>query len=365
MNGIGCMPKLSESFSNRSVLARLLAIAVAVFVVALAFAYTAGWLSPSRLTPTKIVDALSQRGGNPIGHRRNHAKGTCFLGAFVSNGVGAHFSRARVFAAGQYPVIGRFAIATGNPEAADATARVRSMAIVVGLPNGEEWRSGMNNSPVFAVSTPRAFYEQVLAARVDPRTGNPDPVAMRRFNETHPETAVFNRWAETAPWTTSWADQTYSSLNAFVFVDRNGNRRAVRWAMVTTVAPGIATKTALARLGPDFLSDDLKARLRRGPLVWHLVVTLAAPGDPTNNATISWPANRWHIDVGALVVTQAQDEVDGACRNINFDPLVLPVGILPSDDPLLPARSSTYFNSFDRRMAEASHYRRGPDGAKP
>jgi hypothetical protein len=37
-------------------------------------------------------------------------------------------------------------------------------------------------------------------------------------------------------------------------------------------------------------------------------------------------------------VTGIEAEGDGNCRDINFDPLVLPAGIAPSDDPLLSAR---------------------------
>ena len=37
---------------------------------------------------------------------------------------------------------------------------------------------------------------------------------------------------------------------------------------------------------------------------------------------------------------------------INFDPLVLPYGMAPSDDPLLSARSAAYSQSFTRREGE-------------
>jgi catalase len=39
-------------------------------------------------------------------------------------------------------------------------------------------------------------------------------------------------------------------------------------------------------------------------------------------------------------------------RDVNFDPLVLPTGIDPSDDPLLAARSSVYAKSHQRRTRE-------------
>jgi catalase len=331
---------------------------------AVAFAYTAGWFSPHRLTPARMVDALSRRGGDPLGHRRNHSKGICFTGEFAANGAGARFSTAPMLAAGHYPVIGRFAIATGNPDAPDATGRVRSMAIRIVAPDGQEWRSGINNSPVFVVSTPRAFYQLTLAQDIDPATGKPNPAAVQRFLGTHPESAAFAEWAKSAPWTTSYADQTYNSLNAFRFVDAAGRSHLVRWSMQATVPAHGVPHSALAALGPDFLEADLKQRLAQGPLRWHLVVTLAALGDPSNDATKAWPADRQHVDVGTLTAQRAEDEADGPCRDYNYDPTILPVGIRPSDDPLLAARSSAYAQSFDLRTTEAADYPRTPPQAR-
>jgi catalase len=338
----------------------LAVIALVVGAAAAAFAYTAGWLSPDRLTPEKMVDALSRRGGNPLGHRRNHAKGICFTGEFAANGAGARLSTAPVLAAGHYPVIGRFAIAVGDPDAPDATGRVRSMAVRIVAPDGEEWRSGMNDIPVFVVSTPRAFYELTLAQDIDPATGEPNPAALQSFIGAHPESRPFFEWAKTAPWTTSYADQTYNSLNAFRFVDAAGESHLVRWSMQTTEPSHQGPGAALAGLGPDFLEADLKQRLAQGALSWHLVVTLAAPGDPSDDATKAWPSDREHVDVGTLVVQQAQDEADGPCRDYNYDPTILPPGIRPSDDPLLAARASAYAASFDLRSAEAADYPRTP-----
>src|SRR5208337_2160543 len=205
-----------------------------VLVAAILFAYTGGWLSPHRLTPDRMVAALSDRGGDPLGHRRNHSKGICFTGTVEANGAGVRLSTAPMFASGSYPVIGRFAIATGNPEASDASTPVRSMAIRVVAPDGEEWRSGMNDSPVFVVATAPAFYELTLAQDIDPATGKPNPPAMAQFLSAHPESAPFAEWAKTAAWTDSYADQTYNSLNAFRFVDAQGVSHLVRWSMRST-----------------------------------------------------------------------------------------------------------------------------------
>jgi len=83
-------PPLSPS----AVAGRLAVIGGLVFTSALAFAYAGGWLTPDRLTPTRMVAALSDRGGNPLGHRRNHSKGICFTGVFEANGAASQYSVA-------------------------------------------------------------------------------------------------------------------------------------------------------------------------------------------------------------------------------------------------------------------------------
>src|SRR6201987_436029 len=98
----------------------LLFIAALVGVAAIAFAYTAGWLSPHRLTPKKLVAALAPPGGPALGHRRNHAKGICFTGVFEANGAGSDLSKAQVFARWQYPGLGLFNLATADANAPDA-----------------------------------------------------------------------------------------------------------------------------------------------------------------------------------------------------------------------------------------------------
>jgi catalase len=330
---------------SRLPIAALALIVLLLGASAAAFAFTAGWLSPDRLTPARMVAALGNRGGDPAGHRRNHSKGICFTGRFEASGAGSALSTAPMFAAGRYPVIGRFAIAVGNPAAPDDAGRVKSMAIRVVAPDGQEWRSAMNASPVFPVADPAAFYDLTLAAAILPATGKPDPAAMPAFVAAHQESKPFLDWAASAPWTASYADQTYRSLNAFRLVDAGGAGHAVRWAMTATLPEQPVAKAELAALGPDYLE-------RR----WRMMVTLAQPGDPTADATRAWPADRPAVEFGTLVVEQAQREADGPCRDYNFDPTILPSGMALSDDPLLPARSSAYAYSFDLRTAEAEAY---------
>jgi catalase len=343
----------------RSVFGWLVLIAVVLAGGAAAFAYTAGWFSPQRLTPEKMVDALAPPTGAALGHRRNHAKGICFTGAFEANGAGSALSEAQVFTRGQYPALGRFNLATADANAPDATVRVRGMGLQISTPDGEVWRSAMIDPPFFAVSTPKGFYELLIAS------ASKDPNAMKTFAAAHPEIAAFDAWAKSAPWTGSYAEERFNSLDSFVFTDSSGAEKTVRWSLLPAAQPVAVSPADLSKRGPNFLEPEIAERVRSGPLHWTMVVSVANPGDPTADPSKAWPKDRRAIEVGTLTVQQIQAERNGPCRDINFDPVVLPSGIRTSDDPFPAARSATYARSYDLRTAEAKDYPRTATGAKP
>jgi len=344
---------------DKSLLGAFIAIAVAVGGSAVAFAYTAGWFSPQQLTGDRIVDAFKLPPGAPLGHRRNHAKGICFTGVFESDGAGAALSRAPMFKPGPYAALGRFNLGTPNPDAADATVRVRGMGLRIATPDGQEWRTAMIDPPFFAVSTPQAFYEMRIA------TGSSDPNAMEAFIAVHPEFAVFGAWAKSAPWTASYAEERYNSLNSFIFIDDSGAEHAVRWSLLPAAPAQPILPTELAKRGPDYLEQEITERVRRAPQRWTIVVTVADPGDPTADPSKAWPTDRRTVGVGTLIVQRIEAERDGPCRDVTFDPAVLPSGMRTSDDPFPAARSAAYAKSYDRRTAEAADYPRTAPGGKP
>jgi len=336
--------------SKRRVRLRFALIAAVLLMIVLAFGYVGGWLAPQRLTAQRLVNQLQANAGVFSGYRRNHAKGVCVAGYFDSSGQAQTYSVAQVFAPGRTPVVGRFAIPGGNPYAPDSSVPIRSFALRFTQANGQQWRTGMNSMPVFPVATPQAFYAQLQAQQPDPATGKPNPAKVKAFFAAHPETAAFLAWVKTARPSASYATETYWSLNAFEFVDANGEQHAVRWRMVPE-----ASDAATGGGDANYLDADLAQRLAEGPQRWHLLVTLANPGDPTHDATKQWPADRREIDAGTLVLTSTEPQQSGDCRDINYDPTVLPQGIEISDDPLLPARSAAYATSYLRRTSEEAH----------
>ncbi|MET0230345.1 MAG: catalase family peroxidase [Rhodanobacteraceae bacterium] len=335
-----------------ALLIRLALIGAVLGSVIIAFAWTGGFLSPHAVTPAKFIDTFVAASGPHPGFRSNHAKGVCFTGYFEGSGEGTRYSKAIVFEKIRTPIVGRFALAGGQPYAADAERTVRSMALRFELANGEDWRAGMNNVPVFVVSTPAAFYEQLTAGAPDPKTGKPDPAKMKAFVDAHPETARAIAIVKAHAVSSGFGDETYNSINAFRFVDAHGRSTPVRWSAVPVQPSRPAPADAPAPTDKNALFDAFVADVASHPLQWHLVATIAKAGDPVNDATQAWPDDREHVDLGTVTVDRAESEDAGYCRDINYDPLVLPSGIEASDDPLLSARSAVYSRSFRRRAGE-------------
>ncbi|WP_322101883.1 catalase family peroxidase [Paraburkholderia sp. J41] len=337
---------------SRANFGSLIAIGAVLVVVAAAFAWTAGWLSPKRLTPGEVVDQFERTNGLHAGFRRNHPKGICFAGHFDSSGAGQTLSKAEVFRPWATPVFGRFAIASGQPYLPDTAMSVRSMALNFTLRNGEVWRMAMNGIPVFTVASVQDLYDQLVAATPDPKTGKPDPARLAAFMKSHPADAQAVAVVKATPLASGFANTTFNSLDAFLFVNARGDKRAVRWAMIPDDPFQPAKPDLTQATRPNFQFDDLITRMRLGPIRYHLVVTLGQPGDQTTDPSKAWPPDRDHIDLGVLTLDRVDDEAHGACRDVNFDPLILPAGVEASDDPILSARSATYAQSFKRRAAE-------------
>ena len=344
-------PRDRQPLSFMSLALRLAGIGVVVGGLAAAFAYVNGSLDPQRLTPDALVNVLEKNGGVHQGFRRNHAKGVCVTGYFESSEEARAYSTAKVFNAPRTPVVGRFALPGGNPYAPDNSAPIRSLALRFSQADGQQWRTGMNSMPVFPVGTPEAFYQLQQAQSPVPATGKPDPAAAPAFFAAHPETGPFLQWVKTAKPSASYATETYNGINAFYLVNAAGQRQAVRWGVVPIARDGAVSGPPQ---GADFLEKDLLERLQAGPLRWQLQITLADPGDPTDDASKAWPATRKVLNAGTLVLQGSQAQNSGECRDINYDPLILPSGIEASKDPLLAARSAAYARSYLRRTSEVS-----------
>lgn len=340
---------------NRRTAGAFALIGAIVLLLVGAFIWSAGWFG-NRINGGDVIRALEYNTGHPeAGYRRAHAKGMCFTGEFSANGGGNALSTASAFNTGTYPVVGRFSVAGGNPLASDGRNVFHSMALVLKTPDGQEWRLAMDHTPIFPVADVASFIALQRATKPDPKTGKPDPSAMAALLAQHPEVKAFQDYMKKAVLPDSFANATYYSINAFRFTEAGGTTRLVRWQFEPEAQISGLDKSKLDRLPRDYLFKEFISRTAKGPSRWHLKLMVANPGDVTDKATVAWTGPHRTIDAGTLTIDAVQPEESGGCRDLNFDPTILPPGIAVSGDPLLAARSKTYSSSFTRRALEDPH----------
>ena len=210
----------------------------------------------------------------------------------------------------------------------------------------------MINLPVFPFKDPQAFYDNMMASALDPVTHQPNPAKQAAFLASHPEAVHALGIFKSHEPSSGFDNTTFYGLTAFIFTNGEGTATPVRWTLVPE-QPYVAASAAPASGGDNnYLFRRVVASILDHPVKWRLMLTLAQPGDPTNNSTAEWPAEREQVDVGTLTLNDVEAEETSSTRVVNFDPLVLPAGISPSDDPLLSARSAVYSESFTRRAGE-------------
>ena len=107
-------------------------------------------------------------------------------------------------------------------------------------------------------------------------------------------------------------------------------------------------------MSPNFLSEELRTRLAKGPVKFRLVVQLANAGDPTDDSSLVWPDDRKTIEMGMISVTTVVADSDTAQKGLVFFPTAVTDGIELSDDPLPQLRTTAYALSFARRQQQTS-----------
>jgi catalase len=295
---------------------------------------------------TAIVDAMNKAFGVHPGFRANHAKGVVVEGSFKAAPEAAALSKAVLFDGRSIPVTVRFSDSTGIPDLPDGAgpANPHGMAIKFHLPDGSDTDMVINSLKFFPVSTGEDFRDLLLALAASP----PDaakPTKFDGFVAAHP--TVLAAFA-TATTPDSFADEEYYGIDAFVFVNKAGERQAVRYRMVPAQVVHLEAGDA-AKRPPNFLMEELPERLQRGPVTFHLKAQLAAAGDSTKDPAQPWPDDRKLVDLGVLTIDKAVPNSAEAEKPLLFLPGQLTDGIEASDDPLIDVRDGAYAESFSRR----------------
>jgi catalase len=280
------------------------------------------------------------------GFRANHAKGIVVEGGFRASPEAAGLSRAVLFNSTTIPATVRFSDSTGIPNVSDGgdAANPHGMAIKFHLPDGSDTDMVINSLKFFPVATGEDFRDLLLALAASPPDAS-KPTKFEQFAASHPSVPAAFATVSTPD---SFANEEYYGVNAFVFVNKSGERQAVRYQMVPERVVHLVASDA-AKQPPNFLMDELPERLKRGPVTFHLRAQLAAAGDSTKDPTIAWPNDRKVVELGILTIDKAVPNSAEMEKKLLFLPGELTDGIEESDDPLIDVRNGAYALSFSRR----------------
>lgn len=327
-----------------------LTLPLAFVAVALPAAAPAG-AADAEVTAPQVVDAIEGTFGVTPGQRRNHIKGTCAVGEFVGSKEAGALSRSPLFSTRPVPVVARFSLSGGNPKAPDTAKSARGMALEFRLPGGQVHHITMINTPMFGAAQPQTFLDLMLATRPDPATGKPDPEKIKAFKASHPDNLAQADYLAGHNPPASYASSSYWGIHTFKFVDAKGKTTLVRWRFAPQDGEKRLSDEEMKTAGANFLETVLIKRVQQGPARWDMMVSIGEPGDAEDNPTVLWPENRRQIKAGTLSITQAMPQAGAACERINFDPLVMADGIVPTNDPVLRFRSPAYAVSFGKRLS--------------
>jgi catalase len=295
--------------------------------------------------PAALVDALNKLSGGPhAGYRANHAKGVMVTGTFTPSKAARGLSTAPHFLK-EVPVTVRFSNATGVPVMPDAdpNASPHGMAIRFALPDGSSTDIVSISASSFPVGTPEDFLALLQAIGASgPDATKPTPV--EKFLGAHPVTL---KWVQTPrPAPESFGTLAFYGVNAFKFTNAKKQSVYVRYQIIPEAGEHALAEGA--KPGPNYLMEELPARVAKGPVKYKLMAQVANKGDNVNDGSISWPATNKVVELGTISLNaNIADQKEAA--KILYNPVSVPKGIEPSADPVLAMRFPAYAVSFGQR----------------
>lgn len=299
--------------------------------------------------PAEMVDALNAVFGKHQAARSSHAKGVCASGEFTPSTDAPQWVRSSLFAQGGVPAVLRFSVGGGNPNVSDKSRTVRGLSVHLN-DSAQAYDLMMISEPVFFAATPASFVAFLQARVADPATKKPDPNNIKAYEASFPDGKLQPRLLASHPAPASYATTAYFSTHAFRFVNGRGEGVWGRLVMEPVAGTVLLSEEQEASLPDAFLAAELDARLQTGTVHFRLYIQPAGPNDSLVDPSQQWSENHSaRLELGRLSVQAV--EADTLCNPGVFDPMRLPDGIEPSDDPVLLSRSAAYSVSLQRRQA--------------
>lgn len=302
-----------------------------------------------RTVIAQLVETMRALAGAHLGFRPVHAKGLVCAGTFRATPEARGISRALHLQGQAIPTLVRFSNGSGDPDVHDGLANLRALAVKLQLPDGQQADILANSIEGFPARTPEDLLAFLQAQLPDPVTGQPVPEALPRFLDRHPAARAFLERLRQKSVPASYGQASYHGEHAFLFTAADGSCRYGRYHWRPEAEEASLSADEAGTHSANFLREELESRLQNGPVVFRLLLQVAAESDPTDDVTALWPADRSLVDLGRLEVTALSPTSAADERRLVFDPTNLTDGINLSADPILLVRSTAYAISYDER----------------
>ncbi len=296
----------------------------------------------------QLIQQFDNTFGLQPGFRPAHAKGMLLTGTFTPATGAVAISRAPHFERPTTPVTVRFSNSTGIPLIPDGDANANPRGMAVRFHLGERVHTDIvsHSTDGFPTRTGEEFLE-FLRALAASNGATKSPTALEQFLGTHPKALAFVKTPKPTP--VSFAQEAYFGVTAMRFLDKNNAGRFGRYRLVPEAGVETLDDAAAPKHGANFLFEELRERIGKGPVVFQVAVQLSGEGDVLEDATVHWPESRPVVELGRISLTSLVADDAEEQRHIIFDPIPRVDGIEASADPLLELRAAVYLISGRRR----------------
>jgi catalase len=277
--------------------------------------------------------------------RAAHAKGILLSGSFTPAPDASGLTKAAIFRGGVVPLTVRFSDSTGIPDISDTDGNAipRGFALKFGT---DQWDLVTHSFNGFPAATPDDFgalFRAILASK----TETVKPNSLDKFLATHPAAVKFLTGQK--PPSVSFATLVYYGVNAFAFINDKGDKTHVRYRLVPAAGEQYLDDAAAKAKGPNYLSDEIRARVGTGPVKFDWFAQIAAAGDKIDDPSVAWPDDRRLVKLGTITVERVADDQRDMDKKLLFLPSNVPEGIEVAD-PMVDFRTAAYAVSFSERQ---------------
>jgi catalase len=286
--------------------------------------------------PERALEMIHEVFGAHPRHRALHAKGVICAATFTATPEAASLTRAAHMSGEPTPATVRFSNGGGDPTVPDHSPDVRGLAVSFQLPDGSRTDISSQTLPRYPYRDQEGFLATLKLARPSLKAALSLPGIAIRYPRALLVLPEANRVLNSRH---HFPARRYYAFHAYKWIAADGSERFVRYTWLPTADEPEPSKSDARRRGPDYLFDDLAARLEREPVRMLLELQIAGDGDDPDDPSDVWPDERERVIAGTLEVTALDPDADDS---IVIDPTRVTDGIEPSRDPVLHYRPPVY-----------------------